>query len=486
MRLLKSSLPRRAKKDSGKPAVVRYARLEGTREQKLKKLASIKSSADLGWKKISADWQASFRPLAKSIFMSWPQLIDLMPWQYSGLETKRNWPIAPDKDTLIRRWSALLASKNRPELMKVSGDRTVELSQRDFLSPYKKLPAISSLAPDTLPHKIVRLGFRSFDRQWILADNRVISRPRFPLWQAHSDGQIYLSCLFNHPLGTGPALTACANIPDRHHYRGSYGGKDILPLYRDPEAHEPNFAPGLLDKLSNEFGKPVTAEDFVGYIYAVLAQPEYTARFVRELGSREVRVPLTKIARLFFKAAEFGRFLIWLHTYGERLAEEGRPAGSVPSGKAKCLKAVSDAEDRYPNEFKYDADSKKLRVGDGIFGPVEPEVYNFEVSGLQVVKSWLGYRMKERSGRKSSPLDDIRPKSWTREFTREFLELLWVLEKTVEGYPRQKKLFDEILAGPLFLGAELPGVPDEAREAPEVARNSLGPQIEIPFESEND
>ena len=30
------------------------------------------------------------------------------------------------------------------------------------------------------------------------------------------------------------------------------------------------------------------------------------------------------------------------------------------------------------------------------------------MSGLQVVASWLGYRMKKRSGKKSSPLDLLR------------------------------------------------------------------------------
>ncbi len=237
--------------------------------------------------------------------------------------------------------------------------------------------------------------------------------------------------------------------------------------------------------LTSAFHSSVYAEEFTAYIYAVLAQPEYTSRFARELGSREVRVPLTKTARIFFKAAKFGKSLIWLHTYGERLSGEGRPLGSVPSGKAKCLKAITDTEEDYPNEFRYDEDSKKLHVGDGAFGPVEAEVYDFEVSGFQVVKSWLGYRMKDRSGKKSSPLDNIRPRVWTREFTRELLELLWVLEKTVEGYPKQKKILEEILEGPLFLESDLPPIPSEAREAPSLPRKKAGKQSEFQFDSED-
>ena len=41
----------------------------------------------------------------------------------------------------------------------------------------------------------MRYGFRSFDRQWIIPDNRVINRPNPELWRAHSDEQVYLTAL---------------------------------------------------------------------------------------------------------------------------------------------------------------------------------------------------------------------------------------------------------------------------------------------------
>src|SRR5450756_3131581 len=79
--------------------------------------------------------------------------------------------------------------------------------------------------------------------------------------------------------------------------------------------------------------------------------------------------------------------------------------------------------------------TRTLHVGGGEFSPVALEVFEFEVSGLKVVQSWLKYRMKKGAGRKSSPLDDIRPDHWTSHFTTELLELLWVLEATLAVYP---------------------------------------------------
>jgi len=88
------------------------------------------------------------------------------------------------------------------------------------------------------------------------------------------------------------------------------------------------------------------------------------------------------------------------------------------------------------------------------------------VSGLKVVQSWLGYRMKRPKGKKSSPLDEINPDRWPSEFTTELLELLWVLEETTAGYPAQAELLDAVVKGECFLSDDLPAVPDFARKPP--------------------
>jgi predicted helicase len=267
----------------------------------------------------------------------------------------------------------------------------------------------------------------------------------------------------------GPGLTVCSYIPDRDHF-SNRGAKDVIPLFRDSLCTKPNIAPELLNMLSKTYGYMITPFDLAGYIYCILAHPAYTHSFVDQLVNREVRIPLTKNKKLFAKVSEFGKKIIWLHTYGERFHDAENPAGQIPKGQAQCTKGVSGEENNYPNEYHYEGNNKKLHVGDGVFSPVPLEVWEFEVSGLKVVQSWLGYRMRERSGKKSSPLDDIRPRVWTREFTRELLELLWVLERTTAGYPKQKQLLEAVLDSDLFLASELPAVPDEAREAPKVAR----------------
>lgn len=113
-------------------------------------------------------------------------------------------------------------------------------------------------------------------------------------------------------------------------------------------------------------------------------------------------------------------------------------------------------------------------MGDGRFGPVTPSVWEFEVSGLKVVQSWLGYRMKKRAGKKSSPLDDIHAEHWTARLSDEFLELLWVLEATLAMEPELETALDKVVGGPCFAATELPTPKPEERKAPELVSSAGG------------
>jgi len=219
-----------------------------------------------------------------------------------------------------------------------------------------------------------------------------------------------------------------------------------------------------LELLGNTYNCKVTPEDFIAYAYGLLAQPAFTARYAKELETRELRAPITKDAALFARVREIGTRLLWLHTYAERFVPRGKQRGQVPRGAARCIKAVPGDTNGYPDSFDFNDATQTLRVGAGEFRPVAVEVFEFEVSGLKVVQSWLKYRMKKGVGKKSSPLDDIRPERWTSQFTTELLELLWVLEATVEGYPEQAELLHTVIADPCFRAEELSHVPDEARK----------------------
>lgn len=454
---------RAAKPNSANPAKVHYVRVDGaTRESKLSQLEAVSSFGGLAWRVCPKDWHKPFLPAGNGDYFAWPQLIDLFPWRQTGSQFQRTWPIAETKTVIEARWNSLVSEGDplkREKLFKKSRDRSTKYRPAKGAGN----TALCDLGPhDNIP-SAGQYAFRSFDRHWAILDERVGDYLRPALLGAQSDQQVFFLTLVTETLGHGPALYGSAFVPDLNCFHGRHGM--AMPLYRDAAGTEPNVTAGLLDALGKEHGTTPSPEDLAAYVYALLGGQSYTRRFWNELETPGPRVPIAKDGATFAEAAKLGRKLIWLHTYAERFRGDGR-GDDVPQGKATTIKGVSSDPKHYPEEYAYDAAKREIAVGDGRFGPVAPEVWDFEVSGLEVVKSWLGYRMKKRAGKKSSPLDDIRPERWTARMSDEFLELLWVLEATLAMEPELEKALDKVVAGRCFAAADLPAPSPEQRKAP--------------------
>lgn len=265
-----------------------------------------------------------------------------------------------------------------------------------------------------------------------------------------------------------------------HYFMGHHGGR-VLPLYRDATGLTLNLSPGLLRFLSGRLGVDVPPRSLIAYLAAVVAHPGFTTRFATELEAPGIRVPLTRNPRLWAEAVRIGREIVWLHTYGERCSDPvaGQRPGppKMRAGRPTVRVGIPDTEEDMPDTITYDEPTRTLHVGDGAIGPVSPEVWNYRVAGMWVVKHWFGYRKKNPAGNRKSPLDDIVAATWTPSMTTELLELLNVLELCVALEPRQKTLLDEIMEQPLFTiddltAAKVLPVPAAAKAAPKVGRGN--------------
>ncbi|MYG94621.1 MAG: N-6 DNA methylase [Acidimicrobiia bacterium] len=438
---------------------VLYHRVEGSREQKLAAL-NVLSLNDVTAQNTGTGLD-DLTPRSDAAYYDWPQVTDLFPWIRSGCKLGRTWPIAETKGVLERRWQDLVAAvpRQRQGLFDESpSGQKVDSEPMPLLAGSGRLPAILLLDREDRFESVELYGYRSFDRQWLIADQRLIDRAGSDMWQARGPRQVFLTTLTSTKLGRGPALTVSPYVPDLHHFRGSYGAKNVMPLYRDSSGQAPNVTDGLLVALGQQLGTVVTAEDLLAYVYALGGTSAFSERLADELaeGAGPVHLPITTEVDLFHQAVELGRDLLWHHTWGERFAPTGQP--QLPVSPAQVVAPV----EAMPEQFAFDPDSQTLTVGTGIFGPVTPEVWEFEVSGLKVLRSWLGYRMKNRKGKKSSPLDDIRPTRWTQ--TDELLRLLAILEHTIEVTPTAATLLDEILANTLIPATDLPKPTSDQRK----------------------
>ncbi len=451
------------------PAITHHTKITGTREEKLAQLERVRSFDDLEWRECYKGWIQPFIPEGTGDYFAWPLLTDLFPWQHSGVQFKRTWPIGETREILQARWEELLTRTGdaRREAFRETRDRKVNRQYTALDDPNRRLAvgrlaAISSLSSDASSVIPTRYAFRSFDRQWALTDTRLGDFLRPVFWKAHSENQIYMTSLLGDVLGLGSAATACAFVPDLHHFSGR-GGKDVIPLYRNAEATQPNITHDLLPTLVRELGTEVSAEDFLCYVYAILASPFYVERFSEELLEPGPRIPITKDPNLFRHAVELGRELLRLHTFGERFVPVGQMRGKVPQGRARCVRGVPTTREGYPEEFSHESTPQLLHIGAGEFSPISDAVWNFSISRLSVLQSWLNYRMKSGAGRQSSPLDKIRPEQWTASMTQELLELIWVLEATVEMFPQAEELLNRVLETSTFQVSELPQPTEEER-----------------------
>jgi hypothetical protein len=460
--------------------VARYARLTGTRAEKYARLAQIESFSDLEWRDCAGGAGDLLWPVPPQSWTRSPRLTDIWPWQHSGVQWKRSWPIGETRDVLAERWRALLAASpgERGVLFKETSDRKVALQYPSLDGTGPRLPSIASLLSGVEPPTAERYGYRSFDPRWVLLDNRLADRIRPPLWHVSGEKQVFLTSLLTGVLGKGSGATVSASPPDLHHFRGSFGGKDVIPLWRDSGATVPNLPAGLLDRLGESLG-PIGAEDLFAYTYAVLSAPEYTERFWEELTVPGPRIPITRDRVTFARAVAVGRRMLWLHTFGERFIPDGVSRGRVPSGSSRCTRGIPTTHEGYPAEASWEADC--LRLGEGEFRPVSQDVWEFSVSDFAVVQNWVSSRLRQRGGRRSSALDDVRPATWNAAMTQELLQLLSVIEATLDMRTELNAVLQDVLNGPLFDATVLPQPADHERRPP-LAEDGDDLQIDLHLE----
>ena len=449
-------------------AKVRWRALpNGHRDEKFEALATL-TLGDAGWLDCPTDARAPFLPASTGAWATFPKLEDLFAYNGSGVMPGRTWVIAPDAGSLQRRWARLVAAQPddkarwfHPHLLDgAPGDRHADRVVSTALAGYavSGISVAGEAGPSAPP---VQYGFRSFDRQWIIPDVRLVNRPNPLLWTVRSERQIFLTAPADRPPTGGPAITICNVVPDLHHYNGR-GGR-VFPLWADKAATQPNLDPALLAFLSTAYGREVGADDLFAYLVALAAHPGYVERFAADLNTPGLRIPLTADATLFAEAAALGRRVVWLHTFGERMADAGagRPPGpprlprrqrpNVPAGGV-----IPSDPAHMPDSIDHDATRERLRVGAGFIEPVPAAVWRYEVSGKQVLTQWFSYRRKTRERpligdrRRPSPLGDIQPDAWPAEYTTELLNVLNVLGLLVALEPAQASLLERICSATLF------------------------------------
>lgn len=371
-----------------------------------------------------------------------PAVADLMPWTSPGIGTGRAWVYAPERATLRRRWERLGAAEpvDRDALLGPTRARTAASTPSALPGC---APSPGPLVRDVGPvPRLLRVARRPFDRQWLLADHRVIDGARPELWRVRGERQVYLSV---RRAGDAWPLLCGALLPDAAHHEGR-GGR-VMPLYRDPVGLHANLVPGLTTLLADRLGVAPSAEDVFAWIVAATRDP--------------ARVPLTADPELWARGVRIGRRLVWLHTFGARFGgpDEGRPR--LPGGRRPFVREIVPAR---PAGVEHDGGTNTLVLGTGRIGPVAREVWD-----LGVIGPWVAART-EPSG---AGLERVREHTWSTDLSGELIDLVHVLGLIVDLAGPRAELHSAIDAAPrvsrgdLLAAGVLPAAP-AARRPPTV------------------
>lgn len=443
--------------DPTTPSQINYTELYGTREKKFEALQSVRLDED-NFLAAGDGWTDGFVPLAGQNWLDYPALNDLFPWAAPGVKPNKTWVYNPSADILSQRWNELLLEDDPTEKalkFKETSDTALDKTK----SP---LPGNGTEQETTVPfHKvswphapaIVPVGYRSFDRQNIIADSRLIHRSSPDLWAARSEEQVFIVEQHAQYLDPGPGVMFSELVPDMDYFKGSEGGR-VLPIYH-PDG-SPNVALGLLEGLSEHFHTEVTVERLTAYLAGISAHPNYVATFADELRYGANRVPITSDPELWDESVRIGEAIIWLHTFGQRgVAPKGAKNVLDTSLDVKLPKYDSTVGTEMPEKVDYDHHAQTLSLGKGTWLNVDPRVWEYKVGGTSVIESWVGYRRKKPKGRKSSPLNDIIATNWPSEWSKEFHEILVVLTYLVHFEEEQAELLGSILSAPTLNVATL-------------------------------
>ena len=436
--------------DENVPAIIKSKTVHGLRAEKFSELGDL-SLIDDSWDAVHTGWTAPFTPQVSASWDQLPLLSDLMPWYSPGLAPNRAWVTGPSPSVLKERLRHLVAEADvsrKSELFHETRDATLTKVKAP-------LPGSGTEQETTIPFqdevwvsdpKLVRITYRSFDQQYVVADSRLIHDARRPLWLARTADQIYIVEQHSINPGNGPGLYFSTLIPDLNAFNNR-GGRTYATIHPDGSF---NLVTGLLDALSKQLGFTVDPGDFRYYLAGITGGPSFTEVFKAELDTPGIRVPITRDPDLWLETVSLGKKVVRLHTLG--VANETLGTSGVPSSGVIYESSVGDT---MPAQMTFNAGQSRLVVGSGIWSGVTEAVWRYEVGGVNVLDSWFGYRRQNPKGKKSSPLDSIVETAWQAEWSTDLTTLLRCLSSLVALEPEQRELLDQITSLPLFTSADL-------------------------------
>lgn len=173
----------------------------------------------------------------------------------------------------------------------------------------------------------------------------------------------------------------------------------------------------FLQNLEQTYGKSITPEDFLYYVYAVLYSPTYREIYAPFLRIDYPRIPFTSNVEVFEGLAKLGERLKDLHLLQSKELEDS------------VVRFQGQGDDTIKYR-RYDPEQKRLYINENYyFENLEPEVWEYQIGGYQVLDKYI----KDRKGQSLAD-------------PRHIIRISAALAKTIEIQNDIDEIYDKIVS----------------------------------------
>jgi type ISP restriction-modification system protein len=247
-------------------------------------------------------------------------------------------------------------------------------------------PSLAALRADPeWRGRIASLLFRPFDHRFFFNADYWLERSRRTV-TVHMNGGDNLALVASRQARDKPGVLITRSIAG-HKAASRNDVSSLFPLYLVAEGcRVPNLAPALLARLAESFGAKPQPEALLGYVYAVLYDPIYRARYSELLRRGFARIPFPKEPGLFLRLADLGGKLIGLHLLADPRLD--RPpvyhTGPAEHRLGTGLRTVLDYREAERTLY--------VNTKGTAFKGIAPEALRYNVGGHPVLARWLQAR----------------------------------------------------------------------------------------------
>lgn len=281
-------------------ARLRYARLYGSRAEKLARLGARSPvfqrfearEPQLIFER--AEWSPDFP-------QGWRSLEEWIPFHQEGVQTNRDEAIiAPDRETLRQRLERFARGEPDEALSRA-------LIPSDHYDPARAADTVRELIREgSLEDFIKPIAYRPFDDRFFFAHRALCHRPRPKLLAAAEHSEFILVSV-RKDRGSAPyrhfAITR--HIPDNSYLspRSSCRSRAFPPF--EASGRE-NIAPAYKEIAARVAGRDVSAVEIFYYIASFLASPRYQDYFSQRLRRDYPKIPLPHDGKIFEERVSIG------------------------------------------------------------------------------------------------------------------------------------------------------------------------------------